>query len=741
MKTNPLIKKFGRQKRWVNYRMKKVQERTTKVPWSPVTKRAASSTNAGDWATYQDALAVSDKVGIVFHDRMLLGIDIDHCLEKGTNKIIHEKSTEIGELIIEADSYTEISPSGEGIHIYLALEEELKLESNRHSPYEAYTEGRYFTFTGNAYKQASDVRTVSKAEALRLLELIGYPWNKSDATESKSNNKTDKKETEGTAKTSSSKSPASDLLQGVLTDTQVLDKMFASKGGKDIKALFDGDASKHENDMSRADMALLSHLAFWTRKDAEQMERLWLSSKLGEREKTQKRGEYRLRSIKAAIANCTAVYENKVTRMKAQCPDIEFLTEIVGKGEIVYIQNTENMCRILQGHPDFAGRFRFDSFKNAYEIKEGEKWRLLDDNDDVIVQTQISILFANYFGRVGKQMIHDAIIKVSKDNEIDSAADYFRSLVWDKEKRLDAWLFHSCGAPKDVYHTAVAKNWLMGAVKRAMEPGCKFDYVLVLEGPQGTRKSTLFATLGGDWHVESTASTDNKDFFMQLQGKLIAEFSEGEALSRTEVKRMKAIITTQVDRYRAPYSRVSQDFPRRCIFAMTTNQDEYLKDETGNRRWLPVRLVRETVDIEWVRENRDQLFAEAYHRVMNLKEDVYLFPEEETMMQQNARRISSPNQDLLMEWYYTKVSDYDKAIGITIDRAFREGIHGGFINRGMNKFEQMDIAAILKDHIGLTRKQSMHNGIRASRWFNESGIVMVKENETIYEKTVREEGF
>src|ERR1019366_5023328 len=117
-------------------------------------------------------------------------------------------------------------------------------------------------------------------------------------------------------------------------------------------------------------------------------------------------------------------------------------------------------------------------------------------------------------------------------------------------------------------------------------------------------------------------STDNKDFFMQFQGKLFVEFSEGETLNRTETKKMKAIITTQFDRYRPPFGRSSQDFPRRCVFAMTTNQEEYLKDETGNRRWLPVRLVKKTADTEWLAENREQIFAEAYHRVITLKETI-----------------------------------------------------------------------------------------------------------------------
>lgn len=733
MKINPLIKKYGKQKRWVNFRIQERKGKKTKIPYSPITGKMASSTDPETWSTLETALKVSKQVGITFHDRLLLGIDIDHCLKKGTNKITHEKSTEIAELIIEADSYTEISPSGEGLHIYLALKEELTLESNRKAPYEAYTEGRYFTFTGNSYKDVKDIRLVEHKEALRLLALIGYPWNVPSDTAGGLQGSDDVR---GVERVSSVGRSAEERALDGLTDTQIKRKMFVRK---EIEELW--NAKTDTKDFSKADASLLSHLAFWTRKDPEQMERLWLSSPLGQREKTQKRVDYRNRSISFAIKNCKAVYENKIIKMKEDFPELELLTCVVGKGEVIHLQNTENMCRILRAHAEFRGRLRFDAFKNSYEIQEKGAWRLLEDNDDVDIQTRISILFANYFGNVGKQMVHDAIIKVSKENQIDSAQDYFRSLVWDKKKRVDTWLHHTCGVPNDVYHTAVAKNWIMGAVKRAMFPGCKFDYVLVLEGPQGTRKSTLFATIGGEWHVETTASTDNKDFFMQLQGKLIAEFSEGETLSRTEVKRMKAIITTQVDRYRAPYGRVTQDFPRRTIFAMTTNQEEYLKDETGNRRWLPVKLLKEKVDIDWMVENRDQLFAEAYHRVINEKEDLYLFPEEETLREQQSRRVTSPNQDLVLEWYYTKVNDSDKNEGITIDRVFKEAIHGGFVNRAMNKFEQMEIAMILKDHVGLTKRQSVFNGMRATRWFNLTGKKMTPTDETEQEEFVRQNGF
>lgn len=715
-KLNPLVKKYGKEKRWCNYRIETANGKRTKVPYA-INGRKASSTDEKSWATYEEAVKKSEQVGIIFTPaKTLLGIDIDHCLTG--KKITHEERETIAELILEADTYTEISPSGEGLHLLLSLEEALTLVSNKKAPYEVYTAGRYFTVTLKEYGASKPVRTVSIEEAQRLLKIIGYPFkddNKNIQKPSKENGNKEK--------------DLQDTTSSVLSDEDIITKMCKSK---DAKALYEGDITKYEGDHSKADMAFLSHLAFWTRKDAAQMERIWLASPIGQRiaiknpklrTKTQSRPDYRLRSINAAIGFCQKVYETPKIKMEEQNPGMDLLYRVIEKGQIQYIQNTENICRILRKHPKFAGRFRYDEFKNVFEMKEGEAWRTIEDNDSVIVQTDISILFSDWFGGVGKLMVYDAIIKVCKENKIDSAKDYITSLVWDGEARLGTWLSSVYGVNKDAYHAAVASNWVKGLVKRIMEPGCKFDYVLVLEGEQGSKKSTSLAILGGDWHVESAMSTESKDFFMQFQGKAIIEFSEGETLSRTEVKRMKAIITMQTDRFRVPYERTTQDFPRRCVFAMTTNQDEYLKDETGNRRWLPVKVMFAEANIEWLIENRDQIFAEAYHRLIVLKETTYDFPIEETMKQQQMRRISDPNEDVITEWYFGL--DYERQkLGVSVHTVFKEALRGGFSGKSMNKYEEMSIATVLKDHLKLVKKQRTVSGVRMSLWCNATGAPM-----------------
>jgi predicted P-loop ATPase len=691
---NPLIEKFGDEPRWVNWKLQERRGKKTKVPYSPINNKLASSTDESTWSTYEDAISKSKNIGIVFTpEKTLLGIDIDHCLN-AEGQLDHEHKEKIWDLIKEADTYTEVSPSGRGLHLYFILTEPLSLESNRSGSFECYTEGRYFTVTGFSFGSEKSVRTIEPNEAIEFLQIIGYPWKE--------------------AKTKD-RQQVDSVTYDLLSDDDILTKMFASKNGKEIRDLYDGNITSQGGDISKADMSLCMHLAFWTRKNATQMEVIWLLSPLGQREKTQQRKDYRDRTIRNAIEACSSVYESYSEKFEKENPELELLFTINSKKDKVYTQCTENICRVLRHHEEFKGRIRYDTFTNKMEIRDKEKWRDVEDNDAIVIQTRISILFS-MFQKVGKEMVFDAISTVAKENTIDSAHDYIRNLQWDGKARLDTWLVETYGVPNDEYHQKVGSNWLKGLVKRIAHPGCKFDYVLVLEGEQGTKKSTSLGVLGGSWHVETTMSTDTKDFFMQFQGKAIIEFSEGETLNRTEVKRMKAIITTQSDKYRPAYGRTSIDFPRRCIFAMTTNQTEYLKDETGNRRWLPIACVGEA-NVEWLTANRDQLFAEAYKRVIVDNETTWEFPEEETKRMQDSRRVTDANTELIQDWYFNKLTESQKKEGITVNQVWRDAVNNSFNNKPLDKYNEMNLSTVLKYGLGLIKQRRMIDGLRATRWF------------------------
>lgn len=287
VQSNPLIESFGKERRWLNWKPVDRAGKTTKVPYA-VNGRMASSTDPSTWSTYPEASAKSANTGIVFmSEKSLLGIDIDHCLSDGV--IEHVEAKAIRELVEKAATYTEVSPSGTGLHLYLKISSPLKLERNRHSNFEAYTEGRYFTTTFHPFEKLLPVRTVSPEEAYALLSVIGYPWGALKGLQRQ-------------------RDVQVEVKTPPLDDEFLLKLMFSAKNGGKIRALYDGDISTYKDDDSRADLALLAYLAFWTRKDANQMERLWLASPLGKREKTQKVEDYRNRTIAVAIKGCNKIY-------------------------------------------------------------------------------------------------------------------------------------------------------------------------------------------------------------------------------------------------------------------------------------------------------------------------------------------------------------------------------------------------------------------------------------------------
>lgn len=213
---------------------------------------------------------------------------------------------------------------------------------------------------------------------------------------------------------------------------------------------------------------------------------------------------------------------------------------------------------------------------------------------------------------VSSAVVAEAVFAVAKLTPHHPVRDYLRGLVWDEKPRLDSFLTNYLDVKPSRYSSAVGSRWMISAVARVMRPGCQADSVLILQGPQGSFKSTALRILGGDWFSDDIGELGSKDTLMQMQGKWIIELSELDALSRAEATKTKSFITRQIDNYRPPYGRASLDVRRQAVFAGTTNHDVFLKDETGNRRFWPVRVGK--IDLDALRRDRDQLWAEAYER-------------------------------------------------------------------------------------------------------------------------------
>lgn len=384
------------------------------------------------------------------------------------------------------------------------------------------------------------------------------------------------------------------------------------------------------------------------------------------------------------------------------------------------ILNEKNVYTIAQADPIISKCMRFNIFTGFVEtnFKQSSSQMWVTYQRDDVLQVRMYLMEKYPFlTRVSHQTVEDVMNRLANDYRVSPPKEWLASLVWDNVRRIDTWLTSVYGTPTDEYHKQVGSNVLKGLVKRIVHPGSKFDYVMVIEGPQGIKKSTSLKVLGGDWHVETTLTPDNKDFFMLFGGKAIVEFSEGETMSRTETKRLKAVITMQSDKYRVPYDRGPKEFPRQCIFMMTTNQDEYLKDETGNRRWLPIKCET-TINIEWLEQNREQLYAEAYHRAITLNEKTYEFPEEETRAEQEKRQVRDPRTDALFSWYFSVLTPEQREDGITTEEAYKNGIQKGVpFPKEMTKVDSMVIGSLLRSSLYLEKRQVMRGGYRTWRYY------------------------
>lgn len=234
-----------------------------------------------------------------------------------------------------------------------------------------------------------------------------------------------------------------------------------------------------------------------------------------------------------------------------------------------------------------------------------------DAIDDVDVTRAQGWLSRRYGLHVSPQIVGEAFNVVALTRPFNAAKEYIDRLKWDGEPRLNSWLAIYCGAEENDYTRAIGSRWMIGAVARVYEPGCKLDNVIVLEGEQGIGKSTIVRRLARrpEWFFDSELQIGDKDAPQALAGKWIVEFGELHALSRAAFTAVKAFVSRQTDTYRPSYGRTSRDFPRRWAAIGTTNADVYLTDQTGNRRWWPVKCG--TIDLVAFERDADQLWAEA----------------------------------------------------------------------------------------------------------------------------------
>lgn len=280
------------------------------------------------------------------------------------------------------------------------------------------------------------------------------------------------------------------------------------------------------------------------------------------------------------------------------------------------IPNLANALTALRQAEELAGLVAYDDMlrhtmlQRAVPGSKTGKFAGLRPMEDADVAAIQEWLQRHELRRLGKEVAAQAVDLVGREHRFHPVRDYLDGLRWDGTPRIDKWLSDYLGAEPTPYTAAIGRWFLIAAVARIMRPGCKADYMMVLEGPQGARKSTACAILGGEWFSDSLPDvTAGKDVAVHLNGKWLIEVAEMSALGKAEAAALKAFITRDTERYRPPYGREEIIAPRQCLFIGTTNKALYLRDETGGRRFWPVKVG--TIDTEALRRDRDQLFAEA----------------------------------------------------------------------------------------------------------------------------------
>lgn len=347
--------------------------------------------------------------------------------------------------------------------------------------------------------------------------------------------------------------------------------------------------------------------------------------------------------------------------------DLDWLSQLSVDGNGNYKKTVNNLILILRNDPLLKDRIVTDEFANRGMILGKVPWspetgnRQWKDEDDAGAFWYIE----NYYGITARDKLDDALAIVGGQNRINEVRRYLEGLTWDGVKRLDTLLSVYLGAEDTPYTRAVMRKSLCAAVARALEGGVKYDCMPIFTGPQGIGKSTFLNILGKDWFSDSLTTFSGKEAAEMIQGTWINEIGELSAFTKQETQIIKQFLSKRDDIYRAAYGRRTERYPRRCVFFGTSNDSEFLKDATGNRRFWPVDVglhpAKKSVWVDLPKEV-DQIWAEA-RMYWVLGEPLYLSKEVEALAleQQEAHRESSGKEGMIRDFLEKRIpSDWDQ---------------------------------------------------------------------------------
>jgi len=302
-------------------------------------------------------------------------------------------------------------------------------------------------------------------------------------------------------------------------------------------------------------------------------------------------------------------------------PDAWLKKLVKGKNGLVDVR--DNYVLILQNGA-FKDVLAFDEFKHRISIRKNLPWRKMDDTHHKEYEAwqgfddrEAMVWLESNFRLSSSVRFVDALTHVARRNPFHPIKEYIESAPWDGVERLETLFVEYLGAEASEINRMFTRKQFIAGVKRIYEPGCKHDYVLILVGAQGGFKSSLLARMGGEWFNDSLKNFDSKEAGEMLQSAWLFEFGEMSAYKKSEIEDVKQFITKTTDSYRVAYDREVSDFPRKAIFFGTTNEEEFLRDKTGNRRFWCIRINPKKRTKNLFKELTDKLvqqyWAEAYY--------------------------------------------------------------------------------------------------------------------------------
>lgn len=568
--------------------------KTLKPPVHPRTGKPTNVFNPAAWLTCEGATAAAAALGpdygigfVLTGEERICCIDID-----GVDAILRELP---GLLERFPGCAMEVSHSGEGIHLW--IKGDTPPHTTRARGLELYSQRRAVAFGSQGLVNA-ECRT-DYTPALTLL--VEERFTRADGNAAPS---VEEAERDGPVPEWSGPTDDDNLLALALAAPRPVRSSLAGKAS--FRELWEAEpqalaqafpsSSGDDFDHSRADAALAAHLAFFTGNDAPRIERMMRRSKLY-RGKWDTHSTYlRQRTIGGQIRRTQRWLKWKESPQGV----IPFSKSLCGPIPATLPNVIEALCG-----PESGVLIKHDEFTNRITIDDS----LLEDNHLIKLRRDFEV---RGFKPIGPQMMSDAVHNAADLNRYDSAIDTLEGFEWDGIPRIETLMRDYFGTTDTPYGRAVGQYFMTALAGRVMSPGCQADMAPIFIGIQGTGKSSAVQALAltdESFNILDLGSIDSKEIARHLQGVTATEIAELRNLRTKESGTVKEFISRRFEKHRPLYGEYESRHPRRNIFFGTTNRDDELSDETGNRRWLPIRTG--TIDVAGLARDHDQLWAEA----------------------------------------------------------------------------------------------------------------------------------